>query len=145
MWNNPWCDRGECHSTQGERPCGWWMSGADPHYNDEYALAIAGAIWPKAAVAAGAFYRFNVSLPQAELTWRVQALTDAMAWRGLNPCPCDAFEARKRCSFPPFMLKRITLPRQSRDKHRENSKTRPLSRRGEGRDARRRHAVARLT
>ena len=30
MWNNHWCYFGECHSTKGERPCAWWMSGYDP-------------------------------------------------------------------------------------------------------------------
>eukprot|EP01046_Picozoa_sp_COSAG06_P068266 COSAG06_NODE_18084_length_904_cov_30.700621_1_plen_86_part_10 len=33
------------------------------------------------------------------------------------------WEVRKRRFFAPFYLKRIVLPRQARDKHRENSKT----------------------
>ena len=93
MWNNPFCFWGECHSTKGERPCAWALSGADPQYDAQYAQAIAGAIWPKAAVAAGSFYRFNASLSRAELTQRLDAMTSAMARRGLHPCACEAFDA----------------------------------------------------
>ena len=92
MWNNPFCLWGECHSTKGERPCGWAMSGADLQYDAQYAQAIAGAIWPKAAVAAGSFYRFNASLARSELTQRLDAMTSAMTRRGLQPCACDAFD-----------------------------------------------------
>ena len=92
MWNNPFCFFGECHSTKGERPCGWSMSGTDPQFDPEYARAIAGAVWPKAAVAAGSFYRFNASIPQKELTLRLAAMTAAMTRRGLYPCSCDEFD-----------------------------------------------------
>jgi hexosaminidase len=107
MWNNPWCLWGECHSTKGERFCGWWMSGMDPQYDAEYALSVQGAVWPKAAVAAGAFYRYNSSLPVAELTRRVGAFTAAMVRRGLRPCACSVFDGAgegctpaARCGVP---------------------------------------------
>ena len=107
MWNNPWCLWGECHSTKGERFCGWWMSGMDPLYDAEYALSVQGAVWPKAAVAARAFYRHNSSLPVAELTRRVGAFTAAMVRRGLRSCACSVFDGAgggctpaARCGVP---------------------------------------------
>jgi hypothetical protein len=107
MWNNPWCLWGECHSTKGERFCGWWMSGMDAKYDAEYARSVQGAVWPKAAVAAGAFYRYNSSLPVEELTRRVRAFTAAMTKRGLRPCTCSAFDGvgggctpAARCGVP---------------------------------------------
>lgn len=64
----------------------------DPQYAVEYALSLQGAIWPKTAVAAGSFYRYNVSIPADELTRRIGAFTAVMSWRGLKPCACAAVD-----------------------------------------------------
>jgi hypothetical protein len=70
------------------------MSGSDSRYASEYRDSVEGAVWPKAAVAAGAFWRFNASIAEEAIDRRLDALNARMEMRGSKPCQCTGFGDR---------------------------------------------------
>jgi hypothetical protein len=59
----------------------------------EFAASFQGMVWPKAAIAGGAFWNF-VELEEEELVERIQTFTTRLGEEGIDACPngCDCDE-----------------------------------------------------
>lgn len=87
MWTNHYCHAGECQPAPpgAERPCAWWMSGAAG--DAEFAASVTATVWPKAAVAGGAFWRYDGAMTEPELAQPMAAHAERLAARGVAVCP----------------------------------------------------------
>ena len=99
MWTNHYCAAGQCEPTPDgtERPCAWWLSG-DTHnatLDAEFARSVVATVFPKAAVTAGALWRYEPGLSDADLAAAVTAHAERLAARGIAVCP---FLTDERCA-----------------------------------------------
>ena len=101
MWTDTYCITDQCGSSTGATPVGSALF--PPSHDAEFGASVGGMIWPRAFVAAGAFWQFNASLDptSAAFVATINALTASVAARGGYVCPvgcqCDQLSA---CGVP---------------------------------------------
>ena len=88
-----------CEPTpaDAERPCAWWLSGEDRNatLEAEFAKSVLTTVWPKAAVTAGALWRYEPGLSDGDLAAAVTEHARRLAARGVAVCP---FLTEKSCA-----------------------------------------------
>lgn len=66
-----------------------------PERDDNFAKSVSSTIWPRSALAAGAFWRYNESIEAESLVTSVMNLaSERLAARGLTSCPCISLTDR---------------------------------------------------
>ena len=79
-------------TVRAPRMCAWWLSGAQAQYASMFSDSVLAVMWPRAAVAAGAFYRYssasNCETLPGDACWRRVSFHAArLAARGIRGCP----------------------------------------------------------
>ncbi|GMI46994.1 hypothetical protein TrCOL_g11123 [Triparma columacea] len=93
MWTDNYCYVLQCGSVNDydTKPVGAALY--PPSMDKEFAASFQGMVWPKAAIAGGAFWNF-VELEEEELVERIQKFTTRLGEEGIDACPngCDCDE-----------------------------------------------------
>ncbi len=101
QWSDTYCFEQQCGASNGPTPVGAALF--PPSADAAFSASIGGMLWPRALVAATAFYNFNASVSPFDPAFvaAVFALNDALAARGSLVCPsncsCDQLTA---CGVP---------------------------------------------
>ena len=89
MWTDAYCATTECGAWKGVTPEAGWMA-ASPAHDIPFHDSLLAAMFPAAAVSAGAFYNYvyDPDMSTGELTQRWAVFNDAvLVGRGVRSCP----------------------------------------------------------
>lgn len=107
FWSDHYCDRMECHSSKTDkdhpRGCAWWLSGfnASAALDAQFAASAMAMLFPRAAIAAGSFWRHDASLDlgRGGPLWRRLAAHDSrLRAAAINGCPVFAGSCPLGCT-----------------------------------------------